>query len=139
MNLLLWSALLFLELLSVTSTSLSPCDSSFMYSICSSSFYGRFDFLQSWHQYNTYYEFKKNYFMQKEGKVLPEVFRFMCFIYIYVCVCAFLCIRILYVHSLHLSWQLNMSVFITYLTRIFIDTGMCLIQLTGQLSHWHNM
>ncbi|XP_017266112.1 splicing factor, suppressor of white-apricot homolog [Kryptolebias marmoratus] len=32
----------------------------------------RFDFLQSWHQYNTYYEFKKNYFMQKEGKVLLE-------------------------------------------------------------------
>ncbi|XP_026153015.1 splicing factor, suppressor of white-apricot homolog isoform X2 [Mastacembelus armatus] len=32
----------------------------------------RFDFLQSWHQYNTYYEFKKNYFMQKEGKGLPE-------------------------------------------------------------------
>ncbi|XP_035383044.1 splicing factor, suppressor of white-apricot homolog isoform X2 [Electrophorus electricus] len=27
----------------------------------------RFDFLQSWHQYNTYYEFKKHYFMQKEG------------------------------------------------------------------------
>ncbi|XP_056146543.1 splicing factor, suppressor of white-apricot homolog isoform X2 [Lampris incognitus] len=27
----------------------------------------RFDFLHSWHQYNTYYEFKKNYFMQKEG------------------------------------------------------------------------
>ncbi|KAM6985089.1 splicing factor, suppressor of white-apricot homolog [Aplochiton taeniatus] len=27
----------------------------------------RFDFLQSWNQYNTYYEFKKNYFMQKEG------------------------------------------------------------------------
>ncbi|XP_045922524.1 splicing factor, suppressor of white-apricot homolog isoform X3 [Micropterus dolomieu] len=32
----------------------------------------RFDFLQSWHQYNTYYEFKKNYFLQKEGKGLPE-------------------------------------------------------------------
>ncbi|XP_023258776.1 splicing factor, suppressor of white-apricot homolog, partial [Seriola lalandi dorsalis] len=32
----------------------------------------RFDFLQSWHQYNTYYEFKKNYFMQKEGKGLAE-------------------------------------------------------------------
>ncbi|TKS84316.1 Splicing factor, suppressor of white-apricot -like protein [Collichthys lucidus] len=32
----------------------------------------RFDFLQSWHQYNTYYEFKKNYFMQKEGKCLLE-------------------------------------------------------------------
>ncbi|XP_068190617.1 splicing factor, suppressor of white-apricot homolog isoform X2 [Antennarius striatus] len=32
----------------------------------------RFDFLQSWHQYNTYYEFKKNYFMQKEGRYLPE-------------------------------------------------------------------
>ncbi|KAM9328390.1 uncharacterized protein KZ484_019740 [Pholidichthys leucotaenia] len=33
----------------------------------------RFDFLQPWHQYNTYYEFKKNYFMQKEGKVLPQI------------------------------------------------------------------
>nr|XP_024657153.1 splicing factor, suppressor of white-apricot homolog [Maylandia zebra] len=33
----------------------------------------RFEFLQSWHQYNTYYEFKKKYFMQKEGKGLPEV------------------------------------------------------------------
>uniref|UniRef100_A0A8C4ENI1 Splicing factor, suppressor of white-apricot homolog n=1 Tax=Dicentrarchus labrax TaxID=13489 RepID=A0A8C4ENI1_DICLA len=33
----------------------------------------RFDFLQSWHQYNTYYEFKKNYFMQREGRFLPEV------------------------------------------------------------------
>uniref|UniRef100_A0A3Q2DLD0 Splicing factor, suppressor of white-apricot homolog n=1 Tax=Cyprinodon variegatus TaxID=28743 RepID=A0A3Q2DLD0_CYPVA len=32
----------------------------------------RFDFLQSWHQYNAYYEFKKNYFLQKEGKALPE-------------------------------------------------------------------
>uniref|UniRef100_UPI003AAFE2A7 splicing factor, suppressor of white-apricot homolog isoform X2 n=1 Tax=Centroberyx gerrardi TaxID=166262 RepID=UPI003AAFE2A7 len=32
----------------------------------------RFDFLQSWNQYNTYYEFKKNYFMQKEGISLPE-------------------------------------------------------------------
>lgn len=32
----------------------------------------RFDFLQSWHQYNTYYEFKKNYFMQKEGKCFLE-------------------------------------------------------------------
>ncbi|KAM4532601.1 splicing factor, suppressor of white-apricot homolog isoform 1-T1 [Fundulus diaphanus] len=32
----------------------------------------RFDFLQSWHQFNAYYEFKKNYFMQKEGKSLPE-------------------------------------------------------------------
>lgn len=32
----------------------------------------RFDFLQPWHQYNTYYEFKKNYFMQKEGKGFPE-------------------------------------------------------------------
>uniref|UniRef100_A0A8C5QAL8 Splicing factor, suppressor of white-apricot homolog n=1 Tax=Leptobrachium leishanense TaxID=445787 RepID=A0A8C5QAL8_9ANUR len=27
----------------------------------------RFDFLQSWHQYNPYYEFKKHFFMQKEG------------------------------------------------------------------------
>ncbi|XP_077593375.1 splicing factor, suppressor of white-apricot homolog isoform X1 [Stigmatopora nigra] len=33
----------------------------------------RFDFLQSWHQYNTYYEYKKNYFMQKEGKGLSEM------------------------------------------------------------------
>ncbi|XP_077353391.1 splicing factor, suppressor of white-apricot homolog isoform X3 [Festucalex cinctus] len=33
----------------------------------------RFDFLQPWHQYNTYYEYKKNYFMQKEGKGLPEM------------------------------------------------------------------
>ncbi|XP_057674797.1 splicing factor, suppressor of white-apricot homolog [Corythoichthys intestinalis] len=33
----------------------------------------RFDFLQSWHQYNTYYEYKKNYFMQKEGKSFPEM------------------------------------------------------------------
>ncbi|KAK6305223.1 hypothetical protein J4Q44_G00240030 [Coregonus suidteri] len=32
----------------------------------------RFDFLQSWNQYNTYYEFKKNYFMQKEGISLTE-------------------------------------------------------------------
>ncbi|CAL8320741.1 unnamed protein product [Lota lota] len=32
----------------------------------------RFDFLQSWNQFNTYYEFKKNYFMQKEGISLPE-------------------------------------------------------------------
>ncbi|XP_070991798.1 splicing factor, suppressor of white-apricot homolog isoform X3 [Oncorhynchus clarkii lewisi] len=32
----------------------------------------RFDFLQSWNQYNTYYEFKKNYFMQKEGISLPQ-------------------------------------------------------------------
>ncbi|XP_019724281.1 splicing factor, suppressor of white-apricot homolog isoform X2 [Hippocampus comes] len=33
----------------------------------------RFDFLQPWHQYNTYYEYKKNYFMQKEGKSLAEM------------------------------------------------------------------
>ncbi|XP_049593657.1 splicing factor, suppressor of white-apricot homolog isoform X2 [Syngnathus scovelli] len=33
----------------------------------------RFDFLQSWHQYNPYYEYKKNYFMQKEGKSLSEM------------------------------------------------------------------
>ncbi|KAJ7988458.1 hypothetical protein DPEC_G00323760 [Dallia pectoralis] len=32
----------------------------------------RFDFLQSWNQYNSYYEFKKHYFMQKEGIRLPE-------------------------------------------------------------------
>lgn len=33
----------------------------------------RFDFLQSWHQFNSYYEFKKNYFLQKEGRCFPEV------------------------------------------------------------------
>ncbi|XP_018099661.1 splicing factor, suppressor of white-apricot homolog isoform X2 [Xenopus laevis] len=27
----------------------------------------RFDFLQPWHQYNPYYEFKKHFFMQREG------------------------------------------------------------------------
>ncbi|KFO23470.1 Splicing factor, suppressor of white-apricot like protein [Fukomys damarensis] len=27
----------------------------------------RFEFLQPWHQYNTYYEFKKQFFLQKEG------------------------------------------------------------------------
>ncbi|XP_063310442.1 splicing factor, suppressor of white-apricot homolog isoform X2 [Pelobates fuscus] len=27
----------------------------------------RFEFLQPWHQYNPYYEFKKHFFMQKEG------------------------------------------------------------------------
>lgn len=32
----------------------------------------RFDFLQSWHQFNSYYEFKKNYFLQKEGRCFPE-------------------------------------------------------------------
>ncbi|XP_051533210.1 splicing factor, suppressor of white-apricot homolog isoform X2 [Myxocyprinus asiaticus] len=32
----------------------------------------RFDFLQSWHQYNSYYEFKKHYFMQKEGLSVSE-------------------------------------------------------------------
>ncbi|XP_062340004.1 splicing factor, suppressor of white-apricot homolog isoform X2 [Osmerus eperlanus] len=32
----------------------------------------RFDFLQSWNQYNTYYEFKKHYFMQKEGNSRAE-------------------------------------------------------------------
>ncbi|XP_029300208.1 LOW QUALITY PROTEIN: splicing factor, suppressor of white-apricot homolog [Cottoperca gobio] len=32
----------------------------------------RFDFLQTWNQYNTYYEFKKNYFMQREGRGFPE-------------------------------------------------------------------
>ncbi|KAJ8346609.1 hypothetical protein SKAU_G00280100 [Synaphobranchus kaupii] len=32
----------------------------------------RFEFLQSWHQYNTYYEFKKHYFMQKEGISMQE-------------------------------------------------------------------
>ncbi|XP_028680812.1 splicing factor, suppressor of white-apricot homolog isoform X1 [Erpetoichthys calabaricus] len=33
----------------------------------------RFDFLQSWHQYNAYYEFKKQYFIQKEGLDKPKV------------------------------------------------------------------
>lgn len=33
----------------------------------------RFEFLQSWHQFNSYYEFKKNYFLQKEGRCFPEV------------------------------------------------------------------
>eukprot|EP00079_Xenopus_tropicalis_P014256 XP_004910608.1 PREDICTED: splicing factor, suppressor of white-apricot homolog isoform X1 [Xenopus tropicalis] len=37
----------------------------------------RFDFLQPWHQYNPYYEFKKHFFMQKEGLLnvhpTPEV------------------------------------------------------------------
>lgn len=28
---------------------------------------GRFEFLQPWHQYNAYYEFKKQFFLQKEG------------------------------------------------------------------------
>lgn len=28
---------------------------------------GRFEFLQPWHQYNPYYEFKKQFFLQKEG------------------------------------------------------------------------
>lgn len=32
-----------------------------------------FDFLLSWHQFNSYYEFKKNYFLQKEGRCFPEV------------------------------------------------------------------
>ncbi|XP_016308083.1 splicing factor, suppressor of white-apricot homolog [Sinocyclocheilus anshuiensis] len=32
----------------------------------------RFDFLQSWHQYNSYYEFKKHYFMQKEVLSMQE-------------------------------------------------------------------
>lgn len=27
----------------------------------------RFEFLQPWHQYNAYYEFKKQFFLQKEG------------------------------------------------------------------------
>ncbi|XP_040272193.1 splicing factor, suppressor of white-apricot homolog isoform X1 [Bufo bufo] len=32
----------------------------------------RFDFLQPWHQYNPYYEFKKHFFMQKEGTLIPQ-------------------------------------------------------------------
>ncbi|XP_018413858.1 PREDICTED: splicing factor, suppressor of white-apricot homolog isoform X2 [Nanorana parkeri] len=31
----------------------------------------RFEFLQPWHQYNPYYEFKKHFFMQKEG-IIPQ-------------------------------------------------------------------
>lgn len=43
------------------------------------SIYCRFEFLQSWHQYNTYYEFKKTYFMKKnEGKSLAEVLHSLC-------------------------------------------------------------
>lgn len=41
---------------------------------CSSGvFTCRFEFLQPWHQFNSYYEFKKNYFLQKEGRCFPEV------------------------------------------------------------------
>ncbi|KAG9487577.1 hypothetical protein GDO78_007422 [Eleutherodactylus coqui] len=32
----------------------------------------RFDFLQPWHQYNPYYEFKKHFFMQKEGTLMSQ-------------------------------------------------------------------
>ncbi|XP_063820724.1 splicing factor, suppressor of white-apricot homolog isoform X2 [Pseudophryne corroboree] len=32
----------------------------------------RFDFLQPWHQYNPYYEFKKHFFMQKEGILVSQ-------------------------------------------------------------------
>ncbi|KAG8597422.1 hypothetical protein GDO81_002278 [Engystomops pustulosus] len=32
----------------------------------------RFDFLQPWHQYNPYYEFKKHFFMQKEGTLVSQ-------------------------------------------------------------------
>ncbi|KAM3939926.1 splicing factor, suppressor of white-apricot homolog isoform 2-T2 [Leptodactylus fuscus] len=32
----------------------------------------RFEFLQPWHQYNPYYEFKKHFFMQKEGTFAPQ-------------------------------------------------------------------
>ncbi|CAI9622564.1 unnamed protein product, partial [Staurois parvus] len=32
----------------------------------------RFEFLQPWHQYNPYYEFKKQFFMQKEGILLSQ-------------------------------------------------------------------
>ncbi|XP_067862291.1 splicing factor, suppressor of white-apricot homolog isoform X2 [Heptranchias perlo] len=32
----------------------------------------RFEFLQPWHQYNAYYEFKKQYFSQKEGYSIPQ-------------------------------------------------------------------
>ena len=31
------------------------------------SLFPRFEFLQPWHQYNAYYEFKKQFFLQKEG------------------------------------------------------------------------
>ncbi|XP_069612160.1 splicing factor, suppressor of white-apricot homolog isoform X3 [Ranitomeya imitator] len=32
----------------------------------------RFEFLQPWHQYNPYYEFKKHFFMQREGTLNPQ-------------------------------------------------------------------
>lgn len=34
----------------------------------------RFEFLQPWHQYNAYYEFKKQFFLQKEGSSSTQVF-----------------------------------------------------------------
>lgn len=33
----------------------------------------RFEFLQPWHQYNAYYEFKKQFFLQKEGADSAQV------------------------------------------------------------------
>lgn len=33
----------------------------------------RFEFLQPWHQYNAYYEFKKQFFLQKEGGESAQV------------------------------------------------------------------
>lgn len=33
----------------------------------------RFEFLQPWHQYNAYYEFKKQFFLQKEGGSSTQV------------------------------------------------------------------
>lgn len=43
------------------------------YLLCSRAFsniefsFNRFEFLQPWHQYNAYYEFKKQFFLQKES------------------------------------------------------------------------
>ncbi|XP_051060977.1 splicing factor, suppressor of white-apricot homolog isoform X7 [Phodopus roborovskii] len=33
----------------------------------------RFEFLQPWHQYNPYYEFKKQFFLQKEGGSITQI------------------------------------------------------------------
>lgn len=38
-----------------------------------SPFCRRFEFLQPWHQYNAYYEFKKQFFLQKEGGESAQV------------------------------------------------------------------
>lgn len=51
--------------------------------------FNRFEFLQPWHQYNAYYEFKKQFFLQKESSDNSQV-----------CVC-------LYVHMLKMQrkWE----------------------------------